>query len=92
MLVAAALVNVAIHGWAMRTTAIRFLTGVVVNPLWFYVVDLIINRFGTVVVLGLLSNIATKKPSDSWSTLQADTAAGDDVQQMYVSKPYQPHE
>ncbi|OIW33183.1 hypothetical protein CONLIGDRAFT_676985 [Coniochaeta ligniaria NRRL 30616] len=70
VLILASLINIAIHGWAMYTVAHILKKEKSSDdeprayPLWF--------RFGTVVVLGRLHVIASKKAIGSWWTSQPD--------------------
>jgi hypothetical protein len=56
----------------------------------YYVAELVVDRFATVLILAILFAIASMKANGLWSTSPPDTNAH--VQQMYVSQPYQPPE
>jgi hypothetical protein len=53
-------------------------------------VDPVVDRFSTFVVLGLHHVIASKNCQGFMVNFTAD--ADDQMQQIYVSQPYQPHQ
>jgi hypothetical protein len=88
-LIFASLLNVVVRGWRMVNVAWS-LGKWPRNNTWWSVTDLALDRIITVVILGLLSAVASRKASSLWQASKGD--GEESMQQTYVPQPHQPNE